>query len=219
MAAILAAGDHVNRALREVGSTRRDEAKRLMAAAGLDHTNVSTTVAVLEAISGAKALQRDLTPVWTMPGNEAEVGHLTSQFSRLVEGARLSVTAASYNFTAHSNMWHVLKNASERPGVQVIVYVDRDKGDANQVKAQMPDATVYRSGTLPDGNAVVSHAKFVVIDHELLLITSANFSHNAERRNIEFGILLRDPTLAQSVEDVMEEKQGTLYERVPSATS
>ena len=84
-------------------------------------------------------------------------------------------------------MWTVLKQASEQPGVVVTVYVDGDKADAIKVKAQLPRATVYRSAELPTGKRVVSHAKFIVIDHEVLLLTSANFSFSAENRNVEFG--------------------------------
>lgn len=214
MAAMLASGEHVSKALREVGSARRSEAKALMAAAGLDHDNAQLAVAVLDAIAGAKASQRELTPVWTMPGNEAEVGHLTSQFHKLVLGARTSVTAATYNFTPNSHMWKVLKEASEHPGVQVSLYVDGDKADAQKVKAQMPRATVFRSSTLADGRQIVSHAKFIVIDRALMLITSANFSFSAENFNIEFGLLIDNPTLAESVEEQMFSKRGTLYEEV-----
>lgn len=71
-------------------------------------------------------------------------------------------------------MWTVLKQAAEQPGVVVTVYVDGDKADAAKVKAQLPRATIYRSAELPSGKRIVSHAKFIVIDHEVLLLTSAN---------------------------------------------
>jgi len=105
----------------------------------------------------------------------------------------------------------VLKQASEQPGVVVTVYVDGDKADAAKVKAQLPKATVYQSAELPNGKRVVSHAKFIVIDHEVMLLTSANFSFSAENRNIEFGLLVRDSALAESVESTMTTKHGTLY--------
>jgi phosphatidylserine/phosphatidylglycerophosphate/cardiolipin synthase-like enzyme len=57
----------------------------------------------------------------------------------------------------------------------------------------------------------VSHAKFVIVHHELLLPTSANFSYSAERRNIEFGLLIHDSALCESVEGAMSSKRGTLY--------
>ncbi|ABL80564.1 MULTISPECIES: DISARM system phospholipase D-like protein DrmC [unclassified Nocardioides] len=169
---------------------------------------------VLRAIAGAKSVHRDLTPVWTMPGNEAKVGHLTGEFHRLVQAARISVTCATYNFEKTSQMWTVLKDAAEQPGVVVTVYVDGDKADATRVQAQLPRATIYRSAELPSGKRVVSHAKFIVIDHEVLLLTSANFSFSAESRNVEFGLLVRDAALAESVESTMTSKHGSLYELV-----
>ncbi|MFZ2749424.1 MAG: DISARM system phospholipase D-like protein DrmC, partial [Propioniciclava sp.] len=171
-------------------------------------------VSVLQAIAGAKTVLRELTPVWTMPGNEANIGHLTSEFHRIVGAARQSVTAATYNFRDTSQMWMALKAASEQSGVVVTVYVDAAVADAVMVKAQIPRATVYRSAILSNGKQVVSHAKFIVVDHELLLITSANFSYSAENRNVEFGILVRDTALATSVEAAMTSKHGALYELV-----
>jgi len=184
----------------------------MLAEAELGHENGERAASVLHAIAGAKSVNRDLTPVWTMPGNEAKIGHLTGEFHRLVQAARQSVVCATYNFEQTSQMWNVLKEASEQPGVVVTVYVDGDKADASKVKAQLPKATIYQSAELPNGKRVVSHAKFVIIDHEVLLLTSANFSFSAENRNVEFGLLARDSALAESVESTMANKHGTLYE-------
>jgi phosphatidylserine/phosphatidylglycerophosphate/cardiolipin synthase-like enzyme len=205
-------GQHTIAALSEIAVARREAVKRLLSTAGLGHTDPARTVSVLRAITGAKSVLRELTPVWTMPGNEANTGRLTGEFHRIVRAARQSVTAATYNFHDSSQMWNALKEASEQPGVVVIVYVDADKADADNVKAQLPRATIYRSAELPTGKRVVSHAKFIVVDHDLLLITSANFSYSAENRNVEFGLLVRDSALAESVEATMTSKHGSLYE-------
>jgi len=45
----------------------------------------------------------------------------------------------------------------------------------------------------------VLHAKAVVADEESMFLTSANFTEAALDRNIELGILLRDPALAVSI--------------------
>lgn len=202
----------VSIAAREIAISRREQAKELLVASGLGPSDRERAASVLRAIAGAKTVLRELTPVWTMPGNEASSGHLTSEFHRIVGAARQSVTAATYNFQDTSQMWTALKAASDQPGVVVTVYVDAGVADAATVKAQLPRATVYRSATLPNGKQVVSHAKFIVVDHELLLITSANFSYSAENRNVEFGILIRDTALATSVEAAMASKHGSLYE-------
>ena len=152
--------------------------------------------------------------IWTMPGNEATIGHLTSEFHRIVTAARVSVTCATYNFSANSNMWDVLKSVSEQPDLTVCIYVDADKGDPCGVKTRLPRASVYRSAHLPDGSVVVSHTKFVIVDHEVVLLTSANFSYSAENRNVEFGLLIQDNGLATSIETTMASKRGSLYELV-----
>ena len=206
-------GQHTVIALSVVNPARRGEIKKLLAAAGLSHVDGDEAARVLHAIAGAKSVHRDLVPVWTMPGNEAEIGHLTGEFHRLVRAARQSVVCATYNFEPTSQMWKVLKEASEQPGVVVTIYVDGDMADAVKLKSQLPKGTIYRSTELPNGQHIVSHAKFVIIDHETLLLTSANFSFSAENRNIEFGLLIRDSTLAQSIESTMISKNGTLYEQ------
>ena len=207
-------GTPVSVAVREIAISRREQVKDLLAASGFGPGDRERSTSVLRAIAGAKTVLRELTPVWTMPGNEANTGHLTSEFHRIVGAARQSVTAATYNFPDTSQMWTALKAASEQPGVVVTVYVDAAVAGASTVKAQLPRATVYRSALLPNGKQVVSHAKFIVVDHELLLITSANFSYSAENRNVEFGILVRDTALATSVESAMTSKHGSLYELI-----
>lgn len=204
-------GTPVSIAMCEIASTRREQVKELLAAAGLGPGDRERAVSVLRAVAGAKSALRELTPVWTMPGHEASIGHLTGEFHRIVGAARQSVTAATYNFQGTSQMWSALKSASEQPGVVVTVYVDAGVTDATTVKVQLPRAAVYRSAMLPNGKQVVSHAKFVIVDHELLLITSANFSYSAENRNVEFGILVRDTALAASIEAAMTSKHGSLY--------
>ena len=214
LAAVLESGQLTTHALREVSAARRERAKDLLAVASLGHLDVERSSAVLRSIAGAKAVRHDLTPMWTMPGEGAKVGHLTSELNRLVRAARQSVTCATYNFETTSQMWTVLREASDQPGVVVTVYVDADKADATKVKAQVPRATVYRSAVLPDGKPVVSHAKFIIIDHAVLLLTSANFSFKAENRNVELGLRIHDSALSGSIEATMTSKHGTLYELV-----
>ena len=67
---------------------------------------------------------------------------------------------------------------------------------------------------LADGRPIVSHTKFIVVDHEIVLLTSANFSYSAENRNVEFGLLIRNSGLVASIESTMASKRGSLYELV-----
>jgi phosphatidylserine/phosphatidylglycerophosphate/cardiolipin synthase-like enzyme len=44
------------------------------------------------------------------------------------------------------------------------------------------------------------HAKCVVIDHHLSLVTSANFTDRGQTRNLEAGVLIDDPAFARALE-------------------
>ncbi|WP_329568441.1 phospholipase D-like domain-containing protein [Streptomyces sp. NBC_01361] len=81
-----------------------------------------------------------------------------------------------------------------------------------EVAGQLRPAEVWRTKNF-DGKYVRNHAKFFIIDHHLLLVTSANFSWSAENVNVEFGVLVDNPNLAEAVERELFEAQGTLYER------
>jgi phosphatidylserine/phosphatidylglycerophosphate/cardiolipin synthase-like enzyme len=215
LAMVLAAGETTGRALREVHAARRTEAKRLLAAADLGQQRADISVAVLRAIAGARAIRTTVTPVWTMPGSEATAGRLTSEARRLIDDARMSIVCSSYNFTPNSRMWTALRDASSRPGVAVTVYLDATVGSTDAVAANLPNATVYRTVQRPGTDRrLVSHAKFVIIDRALVLLTSANFSHSAEHSNIELGLLVHDTALAASIESLLRSKHGVLYERV-----
>ena len=60
-----------------------------------------------------------------------------------------------------------------------------------------------------------NHAKFLVVDHQILVVTSANLSLSAEERNVELGLRIDDPLLARAVEDQMRALEDVgIYERV-----
>jgi phosphatidylserine/phosphatidylglycerophosphate/cardiolipin synthase-like enzyme len=215
LAAALHAGDTTTQALKEVHAARRSEAKRLLAEADLRGCRVETSVAVLRAIAGARGIRTTIVPVWTMPGAQATVGRLTSEAQRIIDDARMSVVCSSFNFTPHSRMWTALHTASSRPGISVTIYLDAHAGSADTVAAHLPRATIYRTLALPGARQpLVSHAKFIIIDRTLTLLTSANFSYSAENTNIELGLLVHDTALAASIESLMRDKHGILYERV-----
>ncbi|MEV6931440.1 DISARM system phospholipase D-like protein DrmC [Dactylosporangium sp. NPDC051485] len=217
LAAALRAGDSTTQALKEIHATRRGDAKRRLADADLGHHRLEASVAVLRAIAGARAIRTAITPVWTMPGAQATTGRLTTEVQRLIDDARMSVVCSSFNFTPHSHMWTALRAASLRPGVSVTVYLDAHAGSSAAVAAHLSKATVYHTLTLPGASKpLVSHAKFIVIDRTLTLMTSANFSYSAENNNVELGLLVHDTELATSIESLMRNQHGVLYERVTS---
>nr|WP_234416024.1 phospholipase D-like domain-containing protein [Actinomyces sp. Z3] len=71
---------------------------------------------------------------------------------------------------------------------------------------------VTRAGE--DGKRPRNHAKFVVVDHQIVVVTSANMSRSAEERNVELGLRLDEPLLARAIEDQMRALEPHVYERV-----
>ncbi len=58
-------------------------------------------------------------------------------------------------------------------------------------------------------NAGVMHAKTVVIDNTSALVTSANFTTAAQERNIEAGVLIRNPHQVQRLRNYFEGLMST----------
>jgi hypothetical protein len=148
LASALQAGDTTTRALQEVHAARRGEARRLLAQTDLGPQRPEHSAAVLRAIAGARSVQTVITPVWTMPGAEANLGRLTSEAQRLIDQARMSVICSSFNFTPYSRTWTALDAASNRPGVAVTIYLDAQAGTPEAVAARLPTATI-RSARQP----------------------------------------------------------------------
>lgn len=110
------------------------------------------------------------------------------------------------------------RHMEDTPGLRVtlLLNIQRDRGDgsapaeaARDFAARFweedwpgkarPDVYYDPRSLDPDGPAGVLHAKAAVADRETVLVTSANLTDAALDRNIELGILVRDPGLAASV--------------------
>lgn len=209
-----AGGFSFGKALQSVSGTRRDRVRTLLLEAGL--TGDATTVAVLRAIEGANRRTTSVEPVWTLPGNRADFGRLTSSVADLVLSARTSVTCTTYNFEESSSLWDGLREVAVRPGVAVTVYVDAKacaKRTPQAIAAQLPGARVLASSSL-DGRHVRSHAKIVCVDHRFLVVSSANLSASGELYNVELGLRLDDPALSQLIEQQLIDVEQDLYEVV-----
>lgn len=218
----LADGDTLTAALKIIAVGRRSEARHLLMAvargAGVEHQQIL----VLRAIEGARALPTTLSPLWTMPGHLVQGGPLTTSVTRLVDSARHAITCSTFNFQRSSALWTSLRGAAQRDDVALRVYMDARAAEGSgmqrspttaEVAAHLAPAEVWRTKMF-DGIYVRNHAKFLAIDHHLLLVTSANFSWSAEINNVEFGVLIDNPNLAEAVERELREAEGTLYERV-----
>jgi phosphatidylserine/phosphatidylglycerophosphate/cardiolipin synthase-like enzyme len=108
----------------------------------------------------------------------------------------------------------------ERPGLEVRLFLDikRGPGDTSTAEqlvrrfahdfrtkmwpADRPLPAVFydpRSLSLDKYERTALHAKCVVIDRQVVFVSSANFTEAAQERNIEVGLLSRSATLAVRV--------------------
>lgn len=221
LAARFADGDTLTQAMQGVALGRRPEVRAALEAAGVVPSNPGLAVPVLRAIQGAAtARTTDISPIWTLPGHLADYGALTTSLKDLVLTARQSVTCSTFNFQTSSALWEALRVVAGRGTVDVRVYLDTKAADHNtwagsptsqEVAAQLAGATVYRTRKLND-TLVRNHAKFVAVDHQFLIVTSANFSHSAEHHNIELGLRVDSRSLTELVEQQLIDAEAFLYE-------
>ncbi|UEJ81850.1 DISARM system phospholipase D-like protein DrmC [Brachybacterium halotolerans subsp. kimchii] len=173
---------------------------------------------VLNGIVGARSVDRTNELLWTTPGLRSRSGGLTTSLVGLVDDAAESIVCSTYNFQTTSGMWKALRRASRRR-LDLRIYIDREatKGGggptAIDIAQQLAPATVFRTRYV-DGRALRNHAKYFVIDHRVLVVTSANFSWSAENNNVELGLKVPDPQLARRVERELENLEGDIYESV-----
>ena len=180
-------------------------------------------IIVLRAIEGARSAPTTVDPLWTMPGHLAQHGRLTQSVTYLVDNARYSVVCSTFNFQRSSGLWKALQRAAQRPEITMKVYMDTDAADAgsrrpgspttDEVAAHLHRALILRTKRF-DGRQVRNHSKFLSIDHRFLLVTSANFSWSAENANLEFGVLIDNPNLAEAIERELREAEDFIFERV-----
>lgn len=223
LAARFADGDTLTQAIQGFASSRKTEIRRALEEAEVVPTNLPVALPVLAAIKGAaSANTTEFSPIWTLPGYLADYGALTTSIKDLVLTARQSVTCSTYNFQKSSALWEALREVSQRGTVDVRLYLDTRAADhdrwpgsptSTDVAAQLPAASVFRTKQL-NGALVRNHAKFVAVDHQYLVVTSANFSLSAEHNNIELGLRVDSRPLTELVEKQVRDLESSTYEIV-----
>lgn len=227
IASRLGDGDTLSQALESVQESRVRRVRELLQSSGYGTDNeeqLRRTISGLRGIQGAHADVKGISAVWTAPEGLTYLGGLNSSRSRLIDEAQSSIMCSTFNFQRSSALWKALKKAVRRPEIQVTIYVDtmandelssnRNSPTTQEIAREMPGAKVFRTVCDGDGHYYRNHAKFLSIDHRILLVTSANFSYSAEEFNIELGLQINDCDVAGSVERQMRRFERLLYERV-----
>lgn len=188
---------------------------------GLEAKGISRGAAAMWIESLDQALARQVRPdlVWSgeeIPGLHAR--DTRAVYEQLLGNANQSLWLSSYTYFDGSRAFKVLADRMDTvPALKVtlLLNIQRKRGDTTEAStlvrkfadrfwgtdwpgSRRPDVHYDPRSLQPDGPAGVLHAKAVVADLKTLFITSANLTEAAFDKNIEMGLLVRDPALALS---------------------
>lgn len=137
--------------------------------------------------------------VWSGPTFGGDSDHTTSAVAHLIDEATEDVFASTFSATVGSPFVDALWRAIARDvSVTVLVEATQMKGTAVALQRVLRGAT-FLAYVAPEGKYGIQHSKVVIVDSSIALMTSANFSDAAAHRNLEAGVLLRDPDFASKV--------------------
>jgi len=136
------------------------------------------------ALSGAEVLGLYFTP----PANAA------AAVVDVIDQSQTQVLVQAYGFT-HNGIAQALIRAQAR-GVQVRVLLDQKSETSNRyvIELMVANDMVWRQ----DGQHAIAHNKVIVVDNNIVITGSFNFTHSAQTRNAENLLVLKSSELAQS---------------------
>jgi phosphatidylserine/phosphatidylglycerophosphate/cardiolipin synthase-like enzyme len=149
-------------------------------------------------------------PVWTGPGATGEQ-HLTAAvLHELVAGATERVVILSYAAFTLSALASDLENAVRRGcTVDVVFENEADSGGGYQGQGtpfeNVEGIARWRWPADRRGTGAALHAKVLVVDGRRALVGSANLTNRALTANLEAGVLVADPQVAEAIEEHVRE--------------
>jgi phosphatidylserine/phosphatidylglycerophosphate/cardiolipin synthase-like enzyme len=119
-------------------------------------------------------------------------GNCTALIVQALNGAQRTVLVQAYSFTS-APIAKALLDAHKR-GVQVQVILDKSQRSEKYSSADF----LANQGvpTLIDATHAIAYNKVLVIDGEIVLTGSFNFTKAAQEKNAENLLIIRDPVLA-----------------------
>lgn len=179
---------------------------------------LSAAVAVVEAVL---AERRDtdeprLDLVWTGPEHKGSAARDTAVVVReLFSKATRDVLVAGFAFDHGKDILEPLHLAMRDRGVSAEIFLNIGRAPTGRsVDAHValtltdfwrdnwpfgdPRPTIYYDPRTVDPRSTISlHAKCIVVDERLTLVTSANFTQRGHERNLEVGVLIDSTSFAR----------------------
>lgn len=133
--------------------------------------------------------------IMTGPLSGKNIGYTLENFKSIIENAKKEIILVGYVFNNIHNQMDIivesLLSATSR-GVSVKIFFEKGKSTnslhdiwKNNKNSKLLELYVYK----PKERNSVLHAKSIIQDSSLILVTSANMTGSAMTKNIELGIL------------------------------
>lgn len=152
----------------------------------------------LRDLFGPDALAATPNPVVTVDGISVETlfspdDKPARRIAELLRGATSSIYFMAYSFTANE-LGDILIDKA-RNGVAVAGVMEEEQIKSNQ-GTEFDAFAQAKMNVYADGNIGLMHHKVFIIDQQIVILGSYNFSVSAEKRNDENLLIIFDPNLA-----------------------
>lgn len=153
----------------------------------------------LRDLFGPDSLAATPNPVVTVDGISVETlfspdDKPARRIAELLRAATSSIYFMAYSFTADELGTILIDKA--RNGVTVAGVMEEEQIKSNQGSTEFDPFTQARMDVYADGNLGLMHHKVFIIDQQIVILGSYNFSLSAEKRNDENLLIIFDPNLA-----------------------
>jgi len=158
----------------------------------------------LEAAIGVRHFEKkrydDIELCWTGPSNFSVVGRSNkSAAEEIIGNSAKRIIVVGYSITKKSGKLIGLLNEKLRQGVSVMIVFHKDEKKKNetllsQVWKKGPRPEFYTRMPKNKKDFFKIHAKMIVADSSVALITSANFTLLGMSKNFEIGVLVKGKT-------------------------
>jgi hypothetical protein len=194
----------------------------------------------LDLLAESAATRQPLEDLVDLVTTGPEAGGVANRSTAVVvndlfRNAQRSVLVAGYAiYQGHKVFRPLAERMKQCPELKVRMFLDvpRTHGDTSSVneqvarfvhtfktdqwpdKAPMPHA--YCGGHIIDpqtGKLGSLHAKCIVVDNEQVFVSSANFTEAGQDRNLEVGLLVRSPVIAERLIRFFEALVNTQFFR------
>lgn len=196
----LASSLEIDESLAKASANLADASSKKLFADCFAAVGAANLAAMLRGFSAAaKANGTDLRAVWSGPTFSGDGDHTTAAIAHLIDEATEDVFASTYSASSNSAYVQSLWRAVAR-GVKTTVLVDTKLNDGKTAAWMQEKLHGARFlGFKPGPLGGVQHSKVVVVDSSTAFITSANLSEAALEKNLEAGVIIRDPDFASTV--------------------